>query len=39
MNISNGDEVTGGWWETREEAEEWISQQDVPEMYMIMEEV
>ncbi len=35
MNITNGDEVNGNW-ETREEALEWIENQDVPEMFEIM---
>lgn len=37
MNITNGDEERGNW-ETREEAEQWIEDQDCPEMYSIMEE-
>lgn len=37
MDITNGDEVQG-YWETREEAEEWIKEQDFPMNFMIMEE-
>lgn len=36
MNITNGN-LEGGVFETREEAEEWIKEQDFPEMYEIIE--
>ncbi len=35
MNITNGNEVKGSW-ETLLEAEEWIEEQDVPEMFEVM---
>lgn len=37
MDISNGDEVRGNWT-SREEAEQWIEEQDNPYIYQIMEE-
>lgn len=38
MNMSNGEEMQGNW-ETIEEATEWINEQEIPQLYEIMEEV
>lgn len=36
MNVTNGN-LVGDVYETREEAEEWIENQEVPEMYDVIE--